>query len=120
MIDVAGFTHLAEKPSSVLAAMRADIGSLMHVHGATVNRLRIRISGHAVERYRERVRQVDPAIAKREMLCCLMGASDDDRRKLKKGKKNTHMIKTGCCIFICSHGNVVTVVKKYEREDAKP
>ena len=78
-----------------------------------------RISDHAVERYRERIRQIDTAIVRSEMLSCLSAADDGELRKLKNGKKNTHMIKTGCCIFVCSHGTVVTIVKDYQRSANK-
>ena len=35
MVTAESLARLVDKPSSELASMRADIGSLMHVHGAS-------------------------------------------------------------------------------------
>lgn len=71
-----------------------------------------RISDHAADRYRERIRDVPRERAKAEILECLKGASAKDLRKMARLNKNTVMIRTGCCTMICSHGNIVTIVSE--------
>src|ERR1700691_5644739 len=84
MVTAEQFAALEIKPSSQLAAMRADLGSLMHVHGATVNKLRceadaitvilhardkpeFEVSDHAVVRWLEKVRGFDMDALRREI-----------------------------------------------------
>jgi len=78
-----------------------------------------RISNHAAARYRERVRDVPAEIAKAEILACLQGAKAKHLRKLVNGSKNTVMVPTGCCTFICSLGNVVTVVNRLRTQESE-
>ena len=84
MVTIEAFSRLTDKPSSQLAAMRADLGSMMHVHGAMVNKLRceseaittilharekpeFEVSDHAVVRWLEKVKgQNMECVAKRD------------------------------------------------------
>ena len=69
-----------------------------------------RISEHAVTRFRERVRNVPEA--RDEMLCCLASAKPNILRRIDNKKKRTTIVKTGCCFFVFSHGNLVTTLKE--------
>jgi hypothetical protein len=41
-----------------------------------------------------------------------MCARKRDLRKLANGTKNTLYVKTGCCVFVASKRNIVTVLKE--------
>lgn len=64
-----------------------------------------RISDHALDRYRERIYA---QVSKQDIALCLMAAKPKHMKKLTKEGKRTDYIPTGCAIFVCSYGRVVT------------
>lgn len=76
-----------------------------------VFKIRERITDHAVERYRERVSMTDTGIVRTEMAELMAMAKPKHLRGLWKGK-NTAMIPTSACIFVCSEGKIVTVLQR--------
>lgn len=74
-----------------------------------------KISQHAVDRYRERIRPLPVERAREEMILCFNAAAKH-HRKLTKKKGNTVMIPTGCCIFVFGKGGkkrtMVTVLPR--------
>lgn len=68
------------------------------------------ISQHAVQRYRERIRDVAPHRARREICFCIEAGKPRHLRKLKRKKKTT-MVPTGCCMFVVSRGAIATVIE---------
>ena len=76
--------------------------------------MKVRITDHALERYRERV---NPSAGRSDMMSCLRSAKPKRLKLLEAGNRNTLIVKTGCCFFICSGSSVVSVVKEVR---AKP
>ena len=77
-----------------------------------------RITTHAVERFSERIRPLpaDDAAAKEEMLCCLRAANPNRLKKIDRKGRRTLIVPTGCCYFVFSKGNMVTVLKEVDPE----
>ena len=72
-----------------------------------------KITDHAIARYVERVREVDPGTHKQEILRCLAAAKPHHLRALtRRRKKRTLMVPTGCCIFVFGAGKMVTVLTR--------
>jgi hypothetical protein len=78
--------------------------------------MKLTISDHAVDRYRERVAPdlpSDAARARIEMFGRLMSAKPKHLKRLGKAStKRTTVIPTEGCIFITSFGTIVTVLDK--------
>lgn len=70
-----------------------------------------KITDHAVARYVERLRDVADGTHRMEMLRCLSAAKPRHLKALvRRRKKRTLMVPTGCCIFVFSRGKMVTVL----------
>lgn len=76
------------------------------------------ITDHAIERFAERVMSVPLYIALQEMRVCLAAAKQKHFRRV--GKKKTAYIATGCCLFICSRGRIITVIPRQAAPCAPP
>lgn len=78
--------------------------------------MKLTISDHAVDRYRERVAPelpADPAQARIAMFGRLMDAKPKHLKRLAKAAtKRTTVIPTEGCLFIASFGTIVTVLDK--------
>jgi hypothetical protein len=73
----------------------------------------MKITHHAVDRYRERIRAVPVDQARAEMMTCFNAAKERHRAGLKRRKhKRTFMVPTGCCIFVFEKGTMVTVLPR--------
>ena len=83
----------------------------MKMKDRLVFKLRERITDHAVERYRERISMTDTGVVRTEMAELMAAAKPKHLRGLWKGK-NTAMIPTATCIFVCSEGKVVTTLER--------
>lgn len=119
---------LAQKPSSELAAIRADIGSLMHVYGATVNRLRIEaeaitsilhtrdkpefeVSDHAVVRWLQKVKGYDMDALRREIAQTALEAKANGDGAICRAKGDAIAYRKDDITFIVARrNNIVTVV----------
>ena len=128
MLNTEAFAGLADKPSSQLAAMRADIGSLMHVHGVTVNRLRVEseaitailhtrdkpdfeVSDHAVVRWLEKVKGYDMDALRREIADKAKEAKLAGDGSICRAKGDAVAYSKDNVTFIVAHRNaIVTVV----------
>lgn len=71
------------------------------------------ITKHVMERYCERIRNVGLYNARAEIRHCLMGAKPKHMRRVMAGKRCVY-IPTGCCLFICERGKLVTVLARKE------
>lgn len=127
-LNAEAFAGLADKPSSTLAAMRADIGSLMHVHGATVNRLRIEaeaitailhsrdrpeleVSDHAVVRWLEKVKGHDMDALRREIASAALEAKKNGDGAICRAKGDAVAYsKDNVTFVVARRNNIVTVV----------
>ncbi len=128
MLTAETFTRFADKPSSQLAAMRADIDSLMHVHGAAVNRLRIEaeaitvilhqrekpeleVSDHAVVRWLEKVKGYDMDALRKEIADAAIEAKRNGDGAICRAKGDAVAYSKDDITFIVAHrNNIVTVV----------
>lgn len=128
MVTEERLVALAAKPSSELAAIRADIGSLMHVHGATVNRLRVEseaittilharerpdfeVSDHAVVRWLEKVKGFDVNALRQEIANEAIQAKRDGNGVICRAKGDAVAYTRNDVTFIVAHrNNIVTVV----------
>lgn len=79
------------------------------------SRIHKRITGHAVTRFEERIRQFPEDVSirrkKEELSVCLLSAKAKHLRKFFQSKKRTVMVPTGCCLMICTDGAVVSIVE---------
>ena len=67
----------------------------------------LHVTRHAVARYCERVRA---GATEADLVACL--ATAEDKAICKALRKRTSMVVTGCCMFVCSRGHVVTVLPR--------
>lgn len=80
--------------------------------------MRIKISDHAVKRYRERIAIEPPAndlMARVQMFALLCQAKP---KHLRRMDRNTAYVIAPGCIFVASHGTIVTVLDKMREEAA--
>lgn len=70
-----------------------------------------RITRHAQARYRERICADILQSSREAMADCLLAAKPKHFARLVK-EKRTSIIPTGCCMFICSYGLVVSVLPR--------
>jgi hypothetical protein len=128
MVNVEAFSRLADKPSSQLAAMRADLGSLMHVHGATVNKLRVEseaitailhardrpdleVSDHAIVRWLEKVKGFDMDALRQEITSAAQEAKRLGDNAICRAKGDAVAYTKDDITFVVAHrNNIVTVV----------
>jgi len=128
MVSAETFAQLSEKPSSQLAAMRADMGSLMQVHGAAVNKLRceteaitailharerpeLEVSDHAVVRWLEKVKGYDMDALRREIAEAALEAKKLGDGAICRAKGDATAYTKDEVTFIVAHrNNIVTVV----------
>jgi hypothetical protein len=75
------------------------------------------ITNHAVERFRERIRDVAPDRAREEMSYCLLSGDKKKLRRTRKPSRKGHstMIITGCCIFVFDGPTIVTCLKEFSK-----
>jgi hypothetical protein len=82
------------------------------------------ITNHAVERFRERIRDVAPERAREEMTHCLLSGKEKKLRRLSKYRfdrsNHTTMIVTGCYIFVFDGKTVVTCLKEFRAKPTSP
>lgn len=71
----------------------------------------ISISNHAVDRFCERIRPLNPDAARDEIRICMAAAKPKHWRKWSR-QKRTCMLPTGCCVFVFEYGDLVTVLTK--------
>lgn len=71
----------------------------------------MKISDHAVDRYRERIRDVSVDRARDEMQQCFDAAKDKHKKRVT-GRRSTAIVPTGCCIFVFDRGTMVTVLPR--------
>lgn len=128
MANLEAFARLADVPSSTLASMRADLGSLMHVHGATVNKLRVEseaitailhsrekpeleVSDHAVVRWLEKVKGFDVDALRHEIADAAMEAKRTGDGSICRAKGDAVAYSKDQVTFVVAHRNtIVTVV----------
>ena len=128
MVTAESLARLVDKPSSELASMRADIGSLMHAHGATVNRLRVEaeaitcvlhardkpnfeVSDHAVVRWLEKVKGFDMNALQLEIAAAAMTAKQKGDGAICRAKGDAVAYTDENVTFVVAHrNNIVTVV----------
>ena len=128
MVAIESFASLADKPSSTLAAMRADLGNLMHVHGAMVNKLRVEseaitailhsrerpefeVSDHAVVRWLEKVKGFDMDGLRREIAAVAIQAKQSGAGSVCRAKGDAVAYTKDDVTFVVAHrNNIVTVV----------
>lgn len=128
MASIEAFARLADKPSSTLAAMRADLGSMMHVHGATVNKLRVEVeaitsilharerpelevSDHAVVRWLEKVKGMDMDALRKEIAAEALAAKKAGDGAICRAKGDAVAYTKDQVTFVVAHrNNIVTVV----------
>jgi hypothetical protein len=70
------------------------------------------ITDHAVNRFRDRVRDVAYDKARDEIGYCLEAADERQWRRVK-AKKRTAFVRTGCCILVFQGFTVVTCLKEF-------
>jgi hypothetical protein len=122
------FVGLESKPSSELVAIRADLGSLMHVHGTAVNRLRIEaeaitsilharerpdfeVSDHAIVRWLEKVKGHDITAIRNEISSAAISAKHVGESAICRAKGDAIAYTKDNITFIVAHrNNIVTVV----------
>lgn len=128
MVSAEAFARLGSLPSSQLAAMRADFGSLMHVHGATVNKYRVEaeaitailhardrpefeVSDHAVVRWLEKVKGFNMDALRREIADTAKAARDSGPGAICRAKGDAVAYTKNNVTFVVAHrNNIVTVV----------
>jgi hypothetical protein len=128
MVNIAEFSFLADKPSSILAARRADLGSLMQVHGATVNKLRVesdaitailhsreqpelKVSDHAIVRWLEKVEGFDMDALRKKIADTALEAKANGDNAICRAKGDAVAYTKDAVTFIVAHrNNIVTVV----------
>jgi hypothetical protein len=127
-VTAEAFARLAERPSSELAAVRADLGSLMHVHGAAVSRLRVEaeaitailharerpefeVTDHAVVRWLEKVRGQSMDALRSEIAAAASEAkrAGDGATCRAKGDAVAYT-KDGVTFVVARRNSIVTVV----------
>lgn len=129
MVSAEAMARLADKPSSTLAALRADLGSLMHVHGATVNKLRVEaeaitailharerpefeVSDHAVVRWLEKVEGFDMDALRRRIADAAKEAKESGEGAICRAKGDAVAYTNADSVtFVVAHrNNIVTIV----------
>lgn len=71
----------------------------------------LKVSRHAVTRFRERIRDAgDYKTSRRDLVGCLSGAKPKHLQNAHR--KRTAYIPLGCCTLVCEHGTVVTVLER--------
>lgn len=128
MVSAEALARLADKPSTQLAAMRADLGSLMHVHGSFVNRFRVEaeaitsilharerpdfeVSDHAVVRWLEKVKGFEMNGLRQEIAAAAMAAKQAGGGAICRAKGDAVAYTNEGVTFIVAHrNNIVTVV----------
>jgi hypothetical protein len=128
IVSAEAFARLADRPSTQLAAMRADLGSLMHVHGAMVNKFRVEaeaitailhsrerpeleVSDHAIVRWLEKVRGFDMDALRREIAGAALKAKQSTGGAICRAKGDAVAYTADNITFIVAHrNNIVTVV----------
>jgi hypothetical protein len=77
--------------------------------GDTTEHHGLKFTVHAFDRFAQRVRKgsYKPAY---ELDCCLQSAKPKHLRKAKE--RQTYYVPLGCCMLICEHGTVVTVLAR--------
>lgn len=127
LASVEKFTELEAKPSSELASLRADLGSLMHVHGAMVNRYRLEaeaitsilhrrdrpeleVSDHAIVRWLEKVKGQDMDALRREIATAALAAKQDGGMNCRAKGDAVAYSKDNVTFIVAHRNNVVTVV----------
>lgn len=120
--------ELSGKTSSELAARRADLGSLMHVHGAAVNRYRVEaeaitsvihsrerpeleVSDHAIVRWLEKVEGFDVAALRKKIECAATAARRASGGDICRAKGDAvAYTKDGVTFIVARRNSIVTVV----------
>jgi hypothetical protein len=128
MVNLEQFTHLQTKPSSVLAARRNDLGSLMHVHGAMANKLRIEseaitaimhsrenpeleVTDHAVIRWLEKVKKFDVDALRKEIADAAIEAKHSSNGQTCRAKGDAvSYVGNGVTFIVAQRNKIVTVV----------
>jgi hypothetical protein len=128
MVSTESLARLDSKPSSELAAMRADLGSLMHVHGSFVNRFRVEadaitailhsrdrpyfeVSDHAVVRWLEKVKGFDMNALRQEIAAEAKAAKESGEGAICRAKGDAVAYTKDKVTFIVAQRNsIVTVV----------
>lgn len=127
MVNAEAFARLADKPNSELAAMRADLGSLMHLHGATSTKLRVEaeaitailhsrarpeleVSDHAVVRWLEKVKGTDVDALRREIANTALEAKRSGDGAICRAKGDAVAYTKDDVTFIVAHRNVIVTV----------
>lgn len=128
IITIEAFAALAEKPSNELAARRADLGSLMHVYGAAVNKLRVEaeaittllharekpqleVSDHAVVRWLEKVKGMDMNALRQEIADAATEAKNEGDGSICRAKGDAvAYTKSGVTFVVARRNIIVTVV----------
>lgn len=134
MVVVEQLTDLQSKPNGELVSMQADINSLMHVHGATVTKLRIQaeaigavlksraspqyeISEHAVVRWLQKVKGVDIEAVREEIAERISKAAANTPGVICRAKGDAIEIFDGEVGFVVARHNVVVTVHIGERAE---
>lgn len=128
MVSAQAFAGLADLPSSTLAAMRADLGSLMHVHGATANKYRVEadaitailhsrekpeleVSDHAIVRWLEKVEGRDMDALRRKIMETALAAKQESNGEVCRAKGDAVAYSKDEITFVVARRNcIVTVV----------
>lgn len=128
MVTADKLASLISKPNSELVALRADIGSLMHVHGAAVNKLRIdaeaitailhgrerpdlEVSDHAVVRWLEKVKGMDVTEIRNDIAAMARAAKANGDGETCRAKGDAVAYSHGDITFVVAkHNTIVTVV----------
>jgi hypothetical protein len=69
----------------------------------------MRLTKHAIQRYRERIRDCgSDDEAEKELRACMVAA----KPKHIKPHKRTSIVPLGCCMLVCERGAIVTVLAR--------
>jgi hypothetical protein len=135
LVTVEQLGDLQTRSNGELVSMQSDIGSLMHVHGATVTKLRIQaeainavlksrarpqfeVSDHAVVRYLQKIKRMDMDAVRQEVAERATMAADASAGVICRAKGDAVQYESDGVYFIVARHNVIVTVHLGENGDA--